>query len=159
MPSFKAKIIKIGINPLVDVPQTVLKELFDKAGKSKGPIPVKGKLNGKSYLQTMVKFKGKWRLYLNTPMRRAAGIDEGDMASVQIDFDPKPRILTMHPELKKAFQQNKGAHDVYKKLAPYRQKEIIRYLNSMKTKKSVERNIGKILNHLTGKHAFAGRTL
>ncbi|MEO5572369.1 MAG: YdeI/OmpD-associated family protein [Bacteroidia bacterium] len=45
------------------------------------------------------------------------------------------------------------------KLSPYRQKEIMRYLNSMKTEESVKRNIAKIILHLTGGHAFAGRTL
>jgi hypothetical protein len=159
MQSFSARIIKLGINPCMDVPLPVLKELFKKAGKSKSPIPVKGKLNGKPFIQTLVKYQGAWRFYLNTPMRNAAGIDEGDMAHVEIDFDPKPRIIPMHPGLIHALSQNKKAKEVFDKLVPSRQKEIVRYLNSMKTAESVKRNITKIIKHLSGKQPFAGRNL
>jgi|SRR6185436_3990923 len=159
MKKFTARIFKIGINPYVKVPLPVLKELFFNAGKSKGPIPVNGKLNGKKFIQTLVKYQGIWRLYLNTPMRRAAGIDVGDMANVEIGFDPLPRVISMHPELKKAFVQNKNAKAVFKKLSPYRQKEISRYINSLKTTASVERNISKVIKHLEGKETFAGRNL
>ncbi len=82
MKTFSAKILKIGINPYVLVPATVLKVLFEQAGKDKGPIPIKGTLNEKPFIQHLVKYSGKWRLYLNTPMRKAAGIDVGDMAIV-----------------------------------------------------------------------------
>jgi uncharacterized protein YdeI (YjbR/CyaY-like superfamily) len=92
-------------------------------------------------------------------MRRAAGIDVGDMANIEIDFDPKPRIISMHPELKKAFVKNKNAKAVFEKLSPYRQKEISRYINSLKTEGSVERNISKVIKHLEGKETFAGRNL
>ena len=157
--SFSAIIKIIGVNPYVLLPQNVLKEIFKQAGKNKSPIPVKGKINGHPYQQNLVRYNGKWRLYLNTPMRKAAGIDVGDIAKVEIDFDPEPRHISMHPKLKQALSQNKKANEVFKKLSPYRQKEIMRYLNSMKTEESVKRNIIKIIMHLTGGHAFAGRTL
>ena len=65
MKSFTAKIFKVGVNPCVVVPDEVLKYLFREAGKDKGPIPVQGKLNGASFIQTVVKFRGDWRLYVN----------------------------------------------------------------------------------------------
>ena len=74
MESFTAKIYKIGVNPYMLLPLKVLKTLFVEAGKDKGPIPVRGTLNGKKFTQTLVKYSGKWRLYLNTPMRKAAGM-------------------------------------------------------------------------------------
>ncbi|MEI9935362.1 MAG: hypothetical protein WDM71_11065 [Ferruginibacter sp.] len=43
-----------------------------QAGKDKGHIPVKGKLDGHAFIQTLVKYSGKWRLYLNGPMRKAS---------------------------------------------------------------------------------------
>jgi hypothetical protein len=76
--SFSAIIKIIGINPYVLLPQKVLNEIFKKAGKKIGPIPVKGKFNGHPYQQTLVRYSGKWQLYLNTAMRKAAGIDVGD---------------------------------------------------------------------------------
>ena len=82
--SFSAMIAKIGVNPYVLIPAIVLNELFKQAGRNKGPIPVKSNLNGHAFIQNLVKFSGKWRLYLNTPMRKAAGIDVGDMADMKI---------------------------------------------------------------------------
>jgi hypothetical protein len=150
MQKFKYIIDIIGVNPFVPVPPNILEYLFIKSGKFKGPIPVKGKINGKTYIQTVVKFKGIWRLYLNTPMRKAAGIDVGDEAFVEIDFDNNPRDIPMHPELKITFSKNKKAKKIFDTLAPYRQKEIVRYLNSLKTEDSVKRNIKKILEQLVG---------
>ncbi len=155
--SFSAKIYIIGVNPYVLLPAPILKQLFLHAGKDKGPIPVKGTINGHPYLQTLVKYSGKWRLYLNTPMRKAAGIDTGDNADVEITFDSAPRTIPMHPKLKKALVENKKANSTFEQLAPYRKKEIVRYINSLKTEESVNRNIDKVIRHLLGKDRFAGR--
>ena len=87
MHSFSAKIYKIGANPYVLLPSAVLKQLFIQAGKDKGPIPVCGTLNGHKFIQTLVKYSGKWRLYLNTPMRKAANLDVGDVAKIEIQYD------------------------------------------------------------------------
>lgn len=155
--TFTSRIFKIGINPVVNVPVRVLKELFKRAGKTKGPIPVRGTLNGKPFTQTVVKFQGAWRLYLNTPMRKAAGIDEGDMAHVVLEFDNKPRLTPMHPQLKAALLKNKTAKKVFEKLSPYRQKEIARYINNLKNKESVKKNVERAIKHLVGKARFVGR--
>ena len=157
MQSFSAKILIIGVNPYVLLPAKVLKETFKQAGKDKGAIPVRGTLNGKKFIQNLVKYSGKWRLYLNTPMRKAAGIDVGDMANVQIEFDPTPRLLTTHPQLAKALGLNKNAKMAFEKLPPSYQKEIIRYINNLKTKESVERNVKKAIQHLLVKERFIGR--
>ncbi len=157
MKTFSAKISKIGVNPYVLLLVPVLDELFRQSGKSKGPIPVRGTLNEKKFIQTLVKYSGKWRLYLNTPMRKAAGIDVGDVATVKIEYDTKPRIVPMHPRLQEALSQNKAAKDAFEKLAPYRRKEIVRYISFMKNEESLVRNIGKAIQHLTGKERFVGR--
>ncbi len=67
MNSFKAKIEIIGINPFVFLPARVLKAIFIQAGKEKGPIPVRGTIDGHPYIQTLVMYSGAWRLYINGP--------------------------------------------------------------------------------------------
>ena len=151
MDSFSAKILKLGINPYVSVPEKILRELFKKAGRRKGPLPVRGILNGNKFKQTVVKYQGAWRLYLNTPMRRSAGIDVGDAARIKIEFDPEPRITPMHPMLGRALMQNKEAKTAFKKLPPSRQKEILRYLGFLKTEESAKRIVEKVLRQLIGK--------
>jgi hypothetical protein len=157
MKVFSSKILKIGINPYVLLPADVLHELFKQAGKDKGPVPVQGTLNGNPFIQTLVKYSGKWRLYLNTPMRRAAGIDVGDMANIGIAYNPEPRTISMHPKLRRALAKNKLANSAFIKLTPSYQKEIIRYINNLKTEQSVDKNIEKAIQHLLGKQRFIGR--
>ena len=157
MKSFSAKINIIGINPYVLLPASVLKYVFQKAAKDKGAIPVRLKIGDKDFIQNLVKYSGKWRLYLNGPMRIAANKDVGDNIEIEIDFDPAPRTIPMHPKLKKAFKENKGANKAFDRLSPSRQKEILRYLNSLKSQESVDKNIQKAIAHLTGDKPFIGR--
>ncbi|HWY10371.1 MAG TPA: YdeI/OmpD-associated family protein [Bacteroidia bacterium] len=157
MNSFSAKIQIIGVNPYVLLPAAILKNIFKQAGKEKGAIPVCGKLNGHNYIQTLVKYSGNWRLYLNGPMRKAAGIDVGDIAKITIKFDPRERTIAMHPKLQAAFSKNKKAKTVFDKLSPSRQKEIVRYIGFLKTEESIDKNIARALKFLTGKERFVGR--
>src|SRR6185369_60745 len=124
MKSFSAKIQIIGVNPYVLLPSTLLKNIFQKAGKDKGAIPVQLKIGRKDFIQNLVKYSGKWRLYLNGPMRKTAGKDVADIIDIQIDFDPIPRKTPMHLKLKKAFKENPTARKAFEKLSPSRQKEI-----------------------------------
>jgi hypothetical protein len=157
MYSFTAKIQIIGINPYVLLPAAILKKLFSDAGRDNSPIPVKGELNGFAYIQTLVKYSGKWRLYLNGPMLKGADTDVGNMVKVKIAFDDKERLTPLHSKLEEALNKNKKAKQSFEKLAPYRQKEIARYINSLKTEESVDRNIKKAIGFLTGKERFVGR--
>jgi len=157
MKSFSAKIQIIGINPYVLLPASLLKYIFQKAGKDKGAIPVQLKIGGKYFIQNLVKYSGQWRLYLNGPMRKAAGKDVGDTIEIQIDFDPKPRATPVHPKLKKAFTENPVAKKAFEKLSPSRQKEILRYINFLKLEESVDKNVQRAIARLTSSKPFIGK--
>ena len=155
--SFKARIEIIGINPYVLLPNKVLLALFKQASKDKGALPIKGKIDGHNFIQNLVKYSGKWRLYLNTPMRKASNKDVGDKVTIEIEFDPIERITPMHSKLQRALQENTKAKKVFDSLALSRQKEIARYINFLKTEESIDRNIKKVLLFLNGKERFVGR--
>jgi len=72
---FKAQLEIIGINPFVFVPAAILESLFRDAGISKGYIPVKGKVNDREYVQTLLRFKGEWRLYINPELEAAFALN------------------------------------------------------------------------------------
>lgn len=154
---FKAKIEIIGINPFVFIPEKVLRFLFAQAGKHKGKIPVKMKMDGYEFPQTLIKYSGHWRLYLNTPMRKAAKKEVGDNALFEIIYDDSDRKIAIHPQLKCAFRKNKTAAKVFSTLSPSRQNEIVRYISHLKTEESLNRNIEKAINFLLGKERFVGR--
>lgn len=63
----------------------------------------------------------------------------------------------MHPKFRLALAKNKTANAAFIKLPLYYQKEIIRYINNLKTAESVDRNVVKAIDHLLGKQRFIGR--
>ena len=150
MPRFSAAIYKIGINPVVDPPDHMLKAIFAAADKSKGPIAVCGKINGAEFTQTLVKYKGAWRLYVNGPMLKASGLKVGDVAEVDIEFDPKPRDVPVPGKLAAALLKDKEASRTFDSLSPSRRKEIARYIGSLKSEEAIDRNVEKIIAHLGG---------
>jgi len=157
MIKFKAKIEIIGVNPFVFLPERVLQEIFKQAGKNKGKIPVKMKIDGHEFTQTLIKWSGAWRLYLNTPMRKAAQKDVGDTAAFEIVYDPKDRTLPMHPKFEKALRENKEARKVFDSLRPSLQLEINRYFSFLKSEAAVDRNVTKAIEFLLGKGRFVAR--
>ena len=157
MIKFRAKIEMIGVNPFVFLPERVLNELFKQADKNTGKIPVKMKIDGYEFEQTLVKWKGAWRLYLNTPMRKAAQKDVGDIADFEIAYNPIKRVIPIHPKFEKALKDNKKAKEIFSSLRPSLQLEMIRYFSFLKTEESVDRNVNKAIQFLLGKGKFVGR--
>lgn len=157
MQKFKAKIQIIGVNPYVLLPARVLKEIFKQAGKDKGKIPVKMKIDGHAFTQTLVKYSARWRLYLNTPMRKAAGKAVGDYAAFEIEFDPVKREIKMHPGLEAALKKDKEAKNTFDSLSPSRKLEIVRYISFLKKEETINKNITRVINFLNRKERFVGR--
>jgi hypothetical protein len=157
MKKFSAHIEIIGINPFVFVPEKILAALFKQAGKDKGPIRVKGTVNGDGYRQSLVRYKGHWRLYINTTMLKDSPKRIGEKIVLTIEFDPEERVVEMPPKLAAALKANKKAERAFEGLTASRRKEIVRYIANLKTEESVERNVERVISHLAGRERFAGR--
>lgn len=157
METFHARIYIIGVNPYVLLPTRVLKIILRQAKKEKGPIPVRGEIDGHLFLQTLVKYSGKWRLYINTPMRKAANRKLGEIVTISIEFDPVARIIPQHKKLEDALNGNPKARKVFDSLSPSRRKEIVRYISGLKMEASVERNVERAIRFLLHEARFVGR--
>jgi uncharacterized protein YdeI (YjbR/CyaY-like superfamily) len=157
MKKFKAHIEIIGINPFVQLPEGVLDFIFTQAGKDKGPIRVRGTINGDAYRQTLLRYKGAWRLYVNGFMLKNSPKRIGEKIVVEIEFDPEDKKIEPHPKLVEALGKNKKAKAAWDKLTPSRRWEIVRYIGSLKTEESIDRNIVRAIQHLNGKAGFVGR--
>jgi bacteriocin resistance YdeI/OmpD-like protein/uncharacterized protein DUF1905 len=151
MGEFRSTIAVLGINPYVSLPAVHLKALFRAAGRSSGPLPILVTINGVAFKQTLVKYQGEWRLYLNARMRQVAGKEAGQRLVLGVDFDPAPRVEPMPPELELAFAEDGAALAAFQALAPSRKKEILRYLNQAKTRTTLHRNVGKVIAFLLGR--------
>lgn len=157
MKRFTAIIHIIGVNPFVLIPENVLNHIFKTAKKIKGPIPVKGTINTKPFIQTLVRYSGEWRLYVNGPMLKTASAKVGDRVAIELAYDPAERVVPMHPKFKRALNDNQAAKKTFDSLAPSRQKEIVRYIANLKTEESVQKNITRAIAFLTGTGRFVGR--
>jgi hypothetical protein len=155
--TFSAVIEIIGINPFVYLPENVLKSVFIQSQKDKGGIPVKGAINGKGFKQTLVKYGGEWRLYINTTMLKNSPKRIGELVELSVEFDPIERVIEPHPTLIQALKNNKQAKQTFDILPPYLQKEIVRYISSLKSDNSIDRNVERAIGFLEGKNKFIGR--
>ena len=157
MHKLKAEIQIIGVNPYVLVPDKVLKNIFRQAKKDKGAIPIRGTINGSPYKKTLLKYKGDWRLYINMIMLKNSPKRIGETIEVSVEFDPIKRVIEPHPKFVMALNDNKEAEAIFDDLRPSLKREIVRYISSLKTEKSIDKNVSKAINFLLGRGRFVGR--
>lgn len=157
--SFTATLEIIGINPFVFVPEEILNTIFEKSGRNKSPIPVKGTVNGKEFKQNLMKYLGEWRLYVNLIMLKNSPKRIGEIIEVVLEYDDSDRSISIHPQLEKAIKESSLATENFGKLIPSRKHELIRYINNLKTEASIHRNIEKIIRHLHGETDFFGKKI
>lgn len=138
---FSAIIYKLGINPCVDVPPRV-SQAFGK----RGYVPVSGTLNSEPIRATLVpKGEGRHRLFINGDMRQRAAVDVGNRVQLSLHVDTQPRVVAMPPEFAHVLQSNRAAKLAFEQLQPSRRKEILTYLNWLKTPETLRRNIKKTI--------------
>jgi hypothetical protein len=157
MHKFSAVLNIIGVNPFVFVPDDILLEIFARAGKNAGHIPVNGTINDKPYRQTLVKYSGDWRLYINMIMLKNSPKRIGEIIDVTIMFDPQSREITPPQSFVQALDENQEAKIIFNRLPPSRKNEIVRYLARLKSADSLQKNIIRAINFLMGKERFVGR--
>jgi Bacteriocin-protection, YdeI or OmpD-Associated/Domain of unknown function (DUF1905) len=141
MGEFEANIEIIGINPFIFVPEQILQIIFKQAGKDKGHIPIEGTINGKYYKQTLLKYSGEWRLYINTSMLKNSPKRIGETVGISVKFDPVSREIEPPSFFTIALSKNTEAKAIYDSLPPSRKHEIVRYLVNLKSEESREKNI------------------
>ena len=142
--TFEATIYKVGINPCVPVPLSITA----KMKPTKGYIPVKGKIEGYTFVQTLVPIKDEgYRLYVNGPMLKGANVKLGDTVKFTIEQNLTPIVVPMNPAFKKKLVENKLLA-TFNALTPTRQKEVLKYLSFLKTEESLNRNIDKFIGLL-----------
>lgn len=150
---FRSQVKLRGINPYVIVGAGRAAQL--KRGWRK-PMPVRAWLNGKPAAGWCVNLMpigdGRYFLYLRGNVRKIAGVEVGDRVSISLQFDDgyKAGPDAMPPWFGNAIKANSGAKRGWDALAPSRQKEILRYMASLKTGDARSRNLAKALRMLAG---------
>lgn len=159
---FQEKIHIVNGNPYVRPPDNVLEKIFQQAKKNASPIPVRGKIDGAEFQQSLVRYEGDWRLYINIFMAKAANIVFSKSiteiverkVSFEIEFNPQPQTYKMDSLLKKSLDKNSVANENWGKLPASRKKEILRYFSLLKSEEAKERNLKKAMEVLSGKEGY-----
>lgn len=154
---FRARIEIRGINPYVPVNA---KQAARLRGNWRRPMPVRLQVNGKpdGFCRTnlMPVGDGSFFLYLNGPVRAESGSDVGDVVNIVVEFDDEykggpadPMPIWFGDEL----ARNQRARKSWNELPPSRQKEILRYMNRLKSPDAQQRNVERALHVLAGGRA------
>lgn len=152
--SFRATIHLRGINPYILINPRRAQALRSPWRK---PMPVYVQLNGQPAspwrVNLMPEGDGSFVLYLAFPLRKAAGVGVGDEVKVYVAFDANYRAGPLHPTppwFSDALASHPQAKASWKRLAPSRQKEILRYFAALKSREARDRNLRRALAVLSG---------
>lgn len=144
--NFKSRLYRIGINLVVDVPKKITAEIQRK----KGPIRIVGTINESEFHTTLMPVKDlPYILYVNIPMLKAAGIGEGDTATFSIapDTNHYEQHYPMVPRLLSTLKKMKLKNN-FDALTESRKKDILKYLNHIKTEAILLKHIDNLCSKL-----------
>lgn len=143
---FKAKIYKVGINAVVDVPARITKSMKP----DKGYMKVKGIINGFDFKTTLVPVKdAPHRLFVNMIMLKGGNtaVDKTASFSIEQYFATVKKEYPMLPAVKKQLKEN-NLLKKFEQLTGSRKKDILRYLANIKTEETLQKNIDKLIRQL-----------
>jgi hypothetical protein len=160
---FMARIYRIWMMRHVTIPEevsrTLLKELAaggkgicsTTISETKPPkyIPVVAIVNGRISRTTLVPAgSGRYRLQINTALRKAAGVDVGDFIGVEVRIDRSSRSLPVPPDLRAALAKHPKARKAFGRLAPGQRRQFILWVDSAKAAETRRRRLARALDVL-----------
>lgn len=165
---FLATIYRIWMMRQVDVPEEVSRALAKQLHKShragrKGKaraqapgeatnakyIPVVAIVNGRRARVTLTPAGGgRYRLQLNTALRKAACADVGDLVSVELRLDLASRELPVPGDLRAALKEHPKARQAFEKLTTSHRRHFIEWFDSAKGSEVRIRRLGRAIDVL-----------
>jgi Bacteriocin-protection, YdeI or OmpD-Associated/Domain of unknown function (DUF1905) len=157
---FLATVYKIWLMRHVDVPEPIssalAKELSGKrrrdakrkAAKLKY-IPVVASVNGRSARVTLVPAGGgRFRMQINTALRKAAGVDAGDLVKVELRLDLASRELPVPADLRAGLKAYPKARKAFDALASGHRRHFIEWFDSAKSSAARQRRLDRAIDVL-----------
>jgi bacteriocin resistance YdeI/OmpD-like protein/uncharacterized protein DUF1905 len=157
---FMATIYRIWMMRHVDVPDEIARRLqkqmasgkrASKREKQAKPkyIPVVAIVSGKTARATLLPAGGRrYRMQINTALRKAARADAGDVVSVELRLDRESRELTVPADLRAGLKRHPKAWKAFEALGPGHRRHIIRWYDSAKSAEARKRRLDRAVDHL-----------
>jgi hypothetical protein len=158
-----ATIYKIWMMRHVDVPADVAHALVKEISRGaraktrRNParsatlkyIPVVAMVNGKSVRATLVPAGGgRYRMQINTALRKAARADVGDMVGVELRIDRASRSLPVPPDLRAGLKPHPKAWKAFEALTPRQHRQFIGWFDSAKSAQARRRRLDRAIDVL-----------
>jgi hypothetical protein len=159
---FLATIYKVWIMRHVDVPEHVAVALIADMRRVSGTgakarstaaapkhIPVIATVNRMSVKTTLVPAgAGRYRLTLNTALRKAGRVDTGEVIGVTLTYDPNSREIDEPFEYLAAIKRNSLARKEFDRTPPGHRRQLLAYYQKAKSDKARAHAIERIIDHL-----------
>jgi hypothetical protein len=112
-------------------------------------IPAVATVNGQEARVTLVPAGGgRYRIQLNTALRKAAGADAGNEVSVTLRLDRKSREPVVPADLRAALKENPEARKVFEKLTTGHRRHIVVWFDSARGVDTRIRRLGFAIDFL-----------
>jgi hypothetical protein len=166
---FVATLYKLWMMRHLDVPEDVASSLveelaaggkeerhtrgarFDRNSETRRTkyIPVLATVNGQEARVTLVPAGGgRYRMQLNTALRKAAGADAGDEVSVTLRLDRESREPVVPADLRAALKENPEARKVFEALTTGHRRHIVVWFDSARGMDTRIRRLGFTIDFL-----------
>ena len=114
-------------------------------------VPVKVRINEAEYRTTIFRMGGKYMMVVPKRFREAAGVNGGELITVEMEKDIQPRVIEPPVDLAKALKENKEAKDVWEKLSYTHKKEYATAIEEAKREETRIRRVQKTIEELLKK--------
>ena len=154
---FMARVYRIWMMRHVDVPEEVARALQKqmksaKAGAKQAEvkyIPVLAQVNQASAQTTLVPAGGgRFRMQINTALRKAARADAGEVVSVELRLDRASREVPVPADLRAGLKRHPKAWKAFQALAPGHLRHFILWYDSAKSPEARQRRLERAVDHL-----------
>lgn len=153
---FLATIYKIWMMRHVDVPDKIARRLqkqmaSGKRGTQAKPkyIPVVAIVGGKSTRTTLVPAGGgHYRMQINTAQRKAAGVDAGEVVSVELRIDLASRAVAVPADLQAALAKHPKARKAFEAMPPGHRRQFLMWCASGKRPETRRKHLDRAVDHL-----------
>ncbi len=141
---FKAQIIPSGNATAVEVPESVMKTLGQEARPA-----ITITINGHSWRSRVARMRGSILIGINAANRKASGVNEGDVITINVELDTAPREVELPPDLAAALAKSKKAAAAFAALAFGLKGKHVRHIEEAKAPATRQRRIEKLLADLS----------
>lgn len=151
---FAAKIEKIWIMRVIDVPGDIGKAIRKLAGENSRHIPVHGWIQGLPFQNTLVpRGGGNYRMHVHSRIWRKLRIDAGAAVEVTMLLDSEPREAVVPPDLAGELADTPRALATFNQLTASLRRHLIQYMEAAKQSRTREKRIQLIVKRLLERDA------